>query len=236
MDSDATATALPDELPNSGGQLRRPASLVEDVYHRVRDDIMSLKIAPNARITVDSLARELGVSQTPIREALSMLEAAGLVRKQRFVGYCAAPTLNRKQFQDLYEVRLLLEPFAARRAAEKMSEPQLLELHQLTLHMDPDQANMSRGSYDLFADRDAEFHALIAQGGGNELIAQALARLHTHLHIFRLRFHPEITNEAYLEHSQIIGALRHRAPSDAEAAMRSHIEKSYERLVKCTQE
>jgi DNA-binding GntR family transcriptional regulator len=236
MSSDAIAAALPDEPPNGSGQLRRPAGLVADVYQRVRDDIMSLKIAPNARITVDGLARELGVSQTPIREALSMLEAKDLVRKQRFVGYCAAPTLNRKQFEDLYEVRLLLEPFAARRAAENMSDRQLEELRQLALHMEPEQANVSRGSYDLFAERDAEFHALIAQGAGNELIAQALGRLHTHLHIFRLRFHPEITNEAYVEHSQIIGALQHRTPRDAEAAMRSHIEKSYARLVKCTEE
>ncbi len=83
---------------------------------------MSLKIPPNTRISVDSMAREFGISQTPIREALSMLEANGLVTKQRFIGYCTAPTLNRKQFEELFEIRLLMEPYAARCAAERMSD------------------------------------------------------------------------------------------------------------------
>src|SRR6187551_3575687 len=86
-------------VPENRGQLKRPSGLVEDAYSRIREDIMSLKIPPNTRISVDSLVRELGVSQTPIREALSMLEAHGLVTKQRFVGYCTASTLNRKPFE-----------------------------------------------------------------------------------------------------------------------------------------
>src|SRR3954467_4874240 len=96
------------------GPIQRSSGLVDDVYNRIREDIMSLKIPPDTKISVDRLSRELEVSQTPIREALSMLEANGLVMKQRFVGYCTAPTLNRKQFEELYEIRSLLEPYAAR--------------------------------------------------------------------------------------------------------------------------
>src|SRR4051794_36449740 len=62
-------------------QFKRAAGFVEDAYARIRGDIMSLKIPPNTRISVDSLVREFGISQTPIREALSMLEAHGLVTK-----------------------------------------------------------------------------------------------------------------------------------------------------------
>ena len=228
------STVPPAAPPPNRGQISRPSGLVENVYTRIRDDIMSLKIAPNARISVDSLVRELGVSQTPIREALSMLEANGLVTKQRFVGYCAAPTLNRKQFEDLYEIRLLVEPYGARRAAEKIEDRDLIDLCGLALQMSPDQANESRAAYDLFAEQDSEFHTRIARGSGNELIVESLSRLHTHLHIFRLRFHPEITKEAYAEHALITRALQRRHPEEAEAAMRSHIQKSYERLVKFT--
>ena len=227
-------TVPPAAPPASRGQISRPSGLVENVYTRIRDDIMSLKIAPNARISVDSLVRELGVSQTPIREALSMLEANGLVTKQRFIGYCAAPTLNRKQFEDLYEIRLLVEPYGARRAAEKITDHDLIDLCGLALQMSPDRANESRAAYDLFAEQDSEFHTRIARGSGNELIAESLSRLHVHLHIFRLRFHPEITKEAYAEHALITRALQQRRPEDAEVAMRSHIQKSYERLVKFT--
>ena len=218
------------------GQIKRPVGLVEDVYGRIREDIMSLKVPPNTRISVDSLVRELGVSQTPIREALSMLEAHGLVTKQRFIGYCTAPTLNRKQFDDLFEIRLLIEPYAARRAAERMSDKSLIELCGLALEMNPDQATRSRALYEQFADQDAAFHDQIAHGSGNDLIADSLSRLHIHLHIFRLRFHREVTNEAFAEHTQVTKALQKRDPALAEASMRAHIEKSYQRLVKFTRD
>lgn len=220
----------------SRGRIKRASGLVEDVYSRIREDIMSLQIPPNSRISVDSMVRELGVSQTPIREALSMLEAHGLVTKQRFIGYCTAPTLNRKQFEDLFEIRLLIEPYAARRAAERMSDKALIDLCGLALEMNPDQATRSRALYDQFADQDAQFHEQIARGSGNDLIADSLSRLHIHLHIFRLRFHREVTNEAFAEHTQVTKALQQRNPAQAEAAMRAHIEKSYQRLVKFTRD
>src|SRR6185312_9819608 len=94
------------------GRVKRQG-LVEEVYDLIRSDIMSLKIPPDTRILVDNLVRDLGVSHTPIREALSMLEGVGLVAKKHFVGYCTAPTLNRRQFDELFEMRLLIEPAGA---------------------------------------------------------------------------------------------------------------------------
>jgi DNA-binding GntR family transcriptional regulator len=226
---DAAATENP-------RQIKRASGFVEDAYSRIREDIMSLKIPPNTRISVDSMAREFGISQTPIREALSMLEANGLVTKQRFIGYCTAPTLNRKQFDELFEIRMLIEPYATRCAAERMSDKALIDLCGLALEMNPDQAAQSRSLYDQFADQDAEFHEQIARGSNNELIVESLRRLHIHLHIFRLRFHREVTNEAVAEHTQVTKALQQRDPDLAEAAMRAHLEKSYQRLVKFTRE
>jgi len=207
--------------------VRRSQGFVDEVYELIRADIMSLRIPPDTRISIDSLARQLGVSQTPIREALSRLEATGLVTKQHFVGYCSAPQLDRKQLDELYELRLLLEPFAARCAAERMDEAQLDAVTRLAKAMEPGE---SRKSYDRFAVQDSELHDLIASGSGNHLVRDALARLHTHLHIFRLRFHSEVTKEASSEHAKLITALMRRRPAEAEAAMRAHIEKSYKRL------
>lgn len=201
---------------------------MEEVFNLIRADIMSLRIPPDSRISIDSLARELGVSQTPIREALSMLEGIGLVSKRRFAGYCSAPQLNRKQLDELYEVRLLIEPYAARCAAERMSDEDLEKLEKLAQSMAP--AGETRTSYDRFADQDSHFHDMIAMGSGNRLIQQSLARLHSHLHIFRLRFHSEVTREACTEHAKIIEALTRRNPAKAESAMRTHIERSYKRL------
>jgi DNA-binding GntR family transcriptional regulator len=193
----------------------------------IRADIMSLRIPPDTRISIDSLARELGISQTPIREALSMLEATGLVKKKHFAGYFTAPQLNRLQLDELYEMRLLLEPYAARCAAERMNDADLEKLAALARNMEPGD---SRTSYNRFADQDSELHDMIARGSGNRLIQQSLAQLHSHLHIFRLRFHSVVTTEAYVEHDVLVRALLDRSPVEAEAAMRAHIEKSYKRL------
>jgi DNA-binding GntR family transcriptional regulator len=209
-------------------RLKRSPGYVEEVFEIIRADIMSLRIPPDTRILIESLVRELGVSQTPIREALSMLEARGLVTKKHFVGYCSAPQLNRKQLDELYEVRLLIEPFVARCAAERMSDKDLKALRDLAQNMEPGE---TRTSYDRFADQDSELHDRIAIGSSNGLLQESLARLHTHLHIFRLRFHSEVTTEAYAEHALLIDALSRRDGAGAEAAMRQHIERSYQRMV-----
>jgi DNA-binding GntR family transcriptional regulator len=207
--------------------IKRSQGIVDEVFELIRSDIMSLRIPPDTRISIDELVRKLGVSQTPIREALSRLEATGLVTKRHFVGYCCAPQLDRRQLDELYEMRLLLEPYSARCAAERMTDEQIQAVAQLAKTMEPGE---SRSSYDRFAVQDSELHDLIARGSGNALVQEALARLHTHLHIFRLRFHSEVTREASTEHAALVEALVRRSPAHAEAAMRIHIEKSYQRL------
>ena len=201
-------------------QITRPSGLAEEVYRRIRADIMSLRIPPDTRVSVDSLAREFGVSQTPVREALSMLEANGLVSKRHFAGYATSPRMDRAQLDDLFEFRLLIEPHAARKAAEAMTATDMASLASGEL----------ASSHDGFADMDTEFHRLIAQGAGNHLIADSLARLHIHVHIFRSCFRSEIAEEAVHEHDAIIAAIRARDGAVAEAAMRRHIERSYGRL------
>src|SRR5262245_61848983 len=96
--------------------IQRQRGLPDDGHGARFNNWMSLQIAPGSRITVDGLVRELEVSHTPIREALGRLEGEGLVVKTHLVGYSAAPQITRRQFEELYELRLLLEPDAARRA------------------------------------------------------------------------------------------------------------------------
>jgi DNA-binding GntR family transcriptional regulator len=105
------------------------------------------------------------------------------------------------------------------------------DLQRLRSHAQGMQPGESRTSYDRFADQDSELHNMIALGSGNALIQESLARLHAHLHIFRLRFHSEVTTEAYAEHARLVEALVARDGAGAEAAMRDHIQKSYQRMV-----
>lgn len=210
----------------------RPASIVDGVYDRIYERLMALEIPPGARIGIDSLARALDVSQTPIREALSRLEREGLVHKAHLIGYSAAPQLTRKQFDDLYAFRLLLEPEGARLAAKAMTPEALAGLEATDLAMASGETPSDRTArYSRFARADALFHDEIMRIGGNEVIRAALANRHVHLHIFRLMFHSRVTQEALEEHRHLLEAFRAADESAAAAAMREHIERSRDRLL-----
>ncbi|HWK34030.1 MAG TPA: GntR family transcriptional regulator [Hyphomicrobium sp.] len=212
--------------------IRRPSSLANEVYETIFAQLMSLRIAPGSRITVDNLARELGVSQTPVREALGRLEGEGLVLKTHLMGYRAAPQLNAKQFLDLYEMRLLIEPYAARQAVASLDDDSLARLTEAAGVMaSRGQKGDERIRYSQFAREDAVFHDMIMEMGGNELMRSTLAHQHVHYHIFRLMFHSRVTEEALSEHEAIISAFEARDADAAEAAMRVHIERSRDRLL-----
>ncbi|WP_376741435.1 GntR family transcriptional regulator [Sinorhizobium psoraleae] len=210
----------------------RPMSVVDGVYDSIYHRLMSLEIAPGARIPIDVLARELGVSQTPIREALSRLEREGLVRKEHLIGYSAAPQWTRKQFEDLYAFRLLIEPEAARLAAINMTPEALQQLENSAADMGHGEAPVDRNTrYSRFARADAQFHDAILKIAGNDVIRSTLSNQHVHLHIFRLMFHTRVTQEALEEHENLLAAFRARDPQGAYDTMRVHIERSRDRLL-----
>jgi len=211
--------------------IQRHKGLAEDVYGAIFNKLMSLDIPPGGRITVDGLVRELEVSHTPIREALGRLEGEGLVVKTHLVGYSAAPQITRRHFDELYELRLLLEPDAAARAAERISAARMNKLRETVERMGKLGSPRERRSYSGFARLDADFHDQIMEVAGNELIRDTLAHLHTHFHIFRLMFHARVTEEALAEHDDLMTALAAGDGDGSAAAMRRHIERSRERLL-----
>jgi DNA-binding GntR family transcriptional regulator len=103
--------------------------LSNDVYEVIKAQIMDHAIAPGARMSIESLARDLQVSQTPIREALARLESDGLVTKAPLRGYSATPLLTPDEMDDLYVLRSLIEPWSA---AEPPSGSTTRVAHALT--------------------------------------------------------------------------------------------------------
>ncbi len=203
----------------------------EEVYDVLLSRILSAEMEPEGRITIDAIARELGVSQTPIREALHRLDAEGLVVRTHLAGYRVAPKMTREMFEDLVELRLLLEPAATRRAAERADEDDVAALRRLADSMRPEElVDSGDRGYALFSRRDAELHDRIAACGRNSFIRDSLSRLHTHVHLFRLSNQANITAEALDEHAAIVAAIGRRDPDGAAYAMRSHIEASARRF------
>jgi DNA-binding GntR family transcriptional regulator len=211
--------------------IQRSKGLADDVYGAIFNKLLALEIAPSARISVDGLVRQLGVSHTPIREALGRLEGEGLVVKTHLYGYSAAAQITRQRFDDLYELRLLLEPDAARRAARRITDERMRTLRETAEQMRKLGGSSERLSYSGFAQLDADFHDQIMEIAGNALIRDTLEHLHTHFHIFRLMFHARVTEEALTEHEALLQALAIRDEDGAERAMREHIEHSRRRLL-----
>jgi DNA-binding GntR family transcriptional regulator len=201
--------------------------LGDEVYNSLYNQLMSQVISPGARISIDKLVRELGVSQTPIREALSRLEAQGLVVKAERGGYGATAQMDASRFDDLRELRMLLEPVSARKAAGSITQSQLVELRLLASKME---GKSGQNDYGEFARLDQQFHNLIAQISGNVLIADTLAKLHSHMHLFRLFHHNQATAESIDEHSELLEALAAQDAEGAEAAMRTHIGRAFDRF------
>lgn len=210
---------------------RRPLS--DEVYEALVSDLISLRLPPGRRLSVDALARHLGVSQTPIRAALIRLESEGLVVKKHNSGFSVAPLPSGKDFHEAYRLRTLLEPEAASLAAENARRDDVSRLEELCLKMEQLVIDNTEGNYGRFAMLDGEFHGRIAMIGDNELLRHTLDTLHAHMHLFRLQYHASVAQEAVKEHLAILEAIRMRDPEGARAAMAAHIVASHERMRPC---
>lgn len=203
---------------------RRPM-LADDVYEAVKARLMDHVIEPGARISIDGLARDFAVSSTPVREALARLESEGLVSKEPLKGYRATPLLTRAEFEDLYQFRLLIEPWAARHAAARLTREDAAALRaELATAVSPKSADYA--GYKSLTAHDSRFHGLIARLSGSEQVRQAFERTHCHLHIFRLHYDRVIGPEVVAEHHTLVDAITSGDPDAAEAAMRRHIDNS----------
>ncbi|WP_432083263.1 GntR family transcriptional regulator [Streptomyces sp. WAC 04229] len=207
--------------------------LSDSVYEDIKAKVMDHEIAPGARVGIEALARELDVSPTPVREALARLESDGLVVKRSLSGYRATELLTRQGVAELFEMRLLLEPRAAALAAHNAEESQLdaLEatLEGMQAHPGP---TGPYASYRDFAALDQRFHDTVAEAAHRPLLADAVERLHTHLHIFRLSNVQNIQgadDPTLGEHERIVRAILRRRAEHAAEAMAEHLNRSLER-------
>ncbi|WBB63047.1 GntR family transcriptional regulator [Streptomyces sp. WMMC500] len=220
--------------PPAPGMAPTPApkrsALVDGVYEAVKAMVMDHRIAPGGRVGIQALARELAVSPTPVREALARLESDGLVVKRSLSGYRATELLGHRGVEELFEMRMLLEPYAAARAAEHASETQLDLLEELVEEMRgrPDLGD-SYAVYGGFATLDQRFHEVIAEASGRRLLADAVERLHVHLHLFRLSPVAGASPDTLAEHRRVLRAVLRRSPERAAEAMAEHLRRSLAR-------
>ncbi|MEU2392511.1 GntR family transcriptional regulator [Streptomyces sp. NPDC007369] len=177
----------------------------------IRDDIVSGVFEPGARLTEEVLARRYGVSRVPVREALRTLESEGFVTTRRHAGACVAEPTE-QEAADLLELRMLLEPLAASRAARRRTEGHLRVLRGL-VRLGQERARQGRGE-DLRA-LGSWFHETLAQASASPgLIALLTQMRHKVAWMYAVQA-PARPVDCWAEHGAIVDAV---ARGDAERA------------------
>ncbi len=207
----ATATLIRD--------LSRDISQGQDAYQRLIAEIQTGALRPGDRLTETDLAARLGISRTPVREAIRALEADGLVVHIPRVG-ASIRRLNYPEVTELYEMRTVLEGTAARLAARTASDVELAELDAISRDMAAAQSDLAR-LYQL----NRHFHRTLLNAARNRFLMDAVAGLEKTLMILGPSTMGDSVRaaQAQAEHEALLAALHTRDAEAAEAIMRTHI-------------
>jgi DNA-binding GntR family transcriptional regulator len=175
---------------------------------------------PGARLVETQIARELGVSQAPVREALRDLESVGVVETTAFRG-ARVRNPSRDELLEAYPVRAALESLAAREAASRISEEQLDRLEELIVEMETAGAE---GNAHRQAISNAQFHGLIVEAAQNSTLLRLWAFLEPWARTYLTAARAGVDlNELAVRHRKILAPLRERNSQAAADAMSDHL-------------
>lgn len=198
--------------------------------------IASHRFAPGERLLETTLAKELGMSRTPVREALGRLASTGfLVKAEGSRGY-QIPFLTPKDIENIFFMRGILESKAAFLCARSISMDVLEELRRINAREEETFKANLKGEY---AELNEEFHMLLAESSENPYMKMYIRQLYWRSNLYVLFFMSFYCLESdydterlsYMEHREIIDAMDVRDPFRAETAMREHIASSYNHLL-----
>ncbi|WP_329588656.1 GntR family transcriptional regulator [Streptomyces sp. NBC_01005] len=199
--------------------MRIPA---HSVCTAIRDDIVSGVFERGSRLTEELLARRYGVSRVPVREALRTLESEGFVVTRRHAGACVAEPTE-LEAADLLEVRTLLEPLGAARAAQRRTEAHLKVLRGL-VRLGQDRAR--RGEGDDLRSLGGWFHETLAQASGSPGLIALLTQLRHKIDWMHAVEQPARPVDSWAEHGAIVDAVARGDAERARALAAHHAERT----------
>ncbi|AOS79692.1 MULTISPECIES: GntR family transcriptional regulator [Hydrogenophaga] len=196
-------------------------SLHDEVASQLRERIFSGELAPGSYLDEPALCAALGISRTPLREALKVLTAEGLLRHEPRRG-CFVAEITERDLDEIFPVIALLEGRCAFEAASNASDAELVALEQL--HDKLNRAARAKRINDYYAVNFAIHEAIIALAD-NRWLAQVIGDLRKILKLARLQqLHaPGRLEQSLSEHMAVFAALKARDAEGAEAAMRTHL-------------
>ena len=203
--------------PNQGS-----ISLAERVYNELHWAIVTGKIPSGTRLVESALADQMGVSRTPVREALQKLVSEGTVYSIPRAGYIVED-MSERDVLDLFMTRAAVEQLIARLAAERITSA---EVERLETNLKETEALLKNGLTDKMVDLDTEFHHLLSKAARSKTlyeVNQMLIKRTLRFRVYCLRI-PEIAQVTLKGHVQILKALQSKDPKKAEKALLGHLE------------
>jgi len=215
------------ELP----QLKRERAS-DSVFNILRESIVTQVFPPGQRLNVKDLAARLGVSMTPVKEAINRLATEGLVEIQPRSGTFVTEVLP-EDVIETFELRAALECLAAEKALERATPEDLARLKELVAEMDkPASTEKERAAHDR---KNIEFHDLIVKLSGNRKLTEIYRSLNAHIKIARIHYSrsgwAERLKTEQEEHKRIMRALETRNRDALVKHLRQHIERGAQCLI-----
>ncbi len=200
---------------------------VDDIYDQVKAMAVSFRLRPGDRLNEVALSKDLGVSRTPLREALNRLVAERLFDFRPGQGFFCRP-LDAKSVFDLFELRQIIEVAAVRTACEKATDEELQTLHD-ELHATG--LDISGLTVQEAVNRDEAFHLGIARLSGNAELLQMLTRINERIRYIRwISMSLDRLQRSKGEHKQVMQALLARDADEAARVLGNHISKRMDQV------
>ena len=206
--------------------------LTQTVYRLLRTRIAEHDFAPGERLRLDQLAVQLGVSRTPVREALNTLADEGLIeirpRRGTFVAQADMSTIT-----ELYQLRLIIDTSVAKLLSPRLTPAQLRTLQKLFDKLVQQVTGETYVDYGAYLERDRAFHSAIVRMLGNRRLMALYEEINLPLWLVRAQKNAGAPRDALTslgEHREILRALKSRDPGAAADAMAAHIEGSVDKL------
>lgn len=200
------------------------------VFNTLRQAILRGELKPGERLMEIVLSNRLGVSRTPVREAIRMLEKEGLVLMMPRKGAQVAQ-ITEKDLREVLEVRVGLEELAVRFACERITEEELRELNQATKEF---REALRGNDLQLMAEADVRFHDVIYQATHNQRLIQIINNIREQMYRYRIEYlkDQEGSDALVKEHEAISEAIRRKDVTEAIELIREHIFKQQESILK----
>ena len=199
-------------------------SLSNRVFQKIRDNILNGVYKEQDELRENTIGKELGVSRTPVREALRQLELEGLVTIVPNKG-AYVTGITAKDVRDIYTVRSLLEGLCASWATEHITEEQLDELEEIVLLSEFHMKKEGHNNTEQIAILDGRFHAVLYEASNSRILGHVLTDFHRYVQMARKSsiVSEERARKSIREHKQILRAIRDKDADLAEQLANEHI-------------